>query len=88
MKFFQEIAIFCKRTINIIEAGKCYGCKLIVYDLSNVNEEIIKKIREYKINSVPTIIIDGKIKIIGLPNFAWICDGEFYNYLEKNFSLK
>ncbi len=88
IEIFSGDCYFCKRAINIIEAGKCYGCKLIIYDLNNVNDEIRKKIKEYKINSVPTIIIDKKIKIIGLPNFSWICDDEFYNYLEKNFSIK
>ena len=88
IEIFSGGCYLCQRTIKIIETGKCYGCKMIVYDLNNVNEEIAKKIKEYKINSVPTIIIDGKIKIVGLPSFPWICDNEFYKYLEKNFSIK
>ncbi len=30
--------------------------------------------RDYGVNSVPTTVIDGKIKVVGVPDFPWICE--------------
>ena len=34
-----------------------------------MTEEIKTKIREYSVNAVLTTIIDGKIKVVGIPDF-------------------
>jgi predicted DsbA family dithiol-disulfide isomerase len=31
--------------------------------------------RDYGVKAVPTTIIDGKIKVVGIPDFPWICGG-------------
>ncbi len=43
--------------------------------------------RDYEVTSVPTIIIDGKIRIVGIPNFPWFCSDDFYRVLEKEYPL-
>ena len=52
---------------NDIEVGKCEGCKQIVYDVNNMTEEIKAKMKNYGIEAVPTTIIDGNIKVEGIP---------------------
>ncbi len=38
-----------------------------------MSDDIKKKMKEYGITSVPTTIIDGNIKVVGIPDFPWIC---------------
>ena len=40
-----------------------------------------------KVNSVPTTIIDGKIKVVGIRDFPWICGDELYQKLSKDYPL-
>jgi predicted DsbA family dithiol-disulfide isomerase len=35
-----------------------------------MTDEIKAKMKEYGINAVPTTIIDGKIKAVGIPDFT------------------
>lgn len=94
MKQHHTIEIFsancplCKQITDVIEIGKCEGCKQIVYDVNNVNDEIETKMNSYGVKSVPTTIIDGKIKIVGIPDFPWICSDDLYKKLEKEYPLK
>jgi hypothetical protein len=37
----------------------------------------------YGITSVPTTIIDGSIKVVGIPEFPWICGEDLYLKLKK-----
>jgi hypothetical protein len=94
MKQHHTIEIFsancplCKQITDVIEIGKCKGCKQIVYDVNNTNEEIKTKMINYDVKSIPTTIIDGKIKIVGIPDFLWICSDDLYKKLEKEYPLK
>jgi glutaredoxin 3 len=75
MKQHHTIEIFsancplCKHIIEDIEIGRCEGCMQIVYDLNNITEEIKTKMKNYGIRAVPTTIIDGSIKVEGIPDF-------------------
>ena len=94
MKQHHNIEIFsancplCKHITNDIEIGKCEGCKQIVYDVNNMTEEIKVKMKNYGIKAVPTTIIDGNIKVVGIPDFPWICGDDLYKPLKKEYSLK
>lgn len=46
------------------------------------------KMKEYGIKAVPTIIIDGSIKVVGIPEFPWICGDDLYIKLKKDYPLK
>ena len=75
MKQHHNIEIFsancplCKHITNDIETGKCEGCKQIVYDVNKMTEEIKVKMKNYGIKAVPTTIIDGNIKVEGIPTW-------------------
>ncbi|MEM0481412.1 MAG: thioredoxin family protein [Nitrososphaerota archaeon] len=78
----------CEEARNILEVGKCSGCRLDIYDLAVQYASIREKIREYDIRCVPTIVIDGKIKVEGLPQFTFICSEELYRQLEMNYRFR
>ncbi len=94
MKQHHTIEIFsancplCKHVIDAIEIGKCEGCGMTIYDVNNMTEEIKAKMKNYGIQSVPAVIIDGEIKVVGIPDFPWICGDDLYKKLRKEYPLK
>jgi hypothetical protein len=73
VEIFSANCPLCKHIIEDIEIGRCEGCKQIVYDVNNMGEDIKTKIKHYAVKAIPTTIIDGSIKIEGIPHFPWIC---------------
>jgi hypothetical protein len=88
IEIFSANCPLCKHIIDDIQIGKCEGCNQTVYDINNITDEIKFKMRDYGIKSVPTTIIDSKIKIVGIPDFPWICSEDLYKRLEKDYPLK
>jgi len=43
--------------------------------------------RDSGITAVSTIVIDGRIKVVGKPGFPWFCGDEFYKFLQENYPL-
>jgi hypothetical protein len=66
----------------------CEGCNQIVYDINNMTEEIKVKMKDYGVKAVPTTIIDGSIKVEGVPDFPWICGEDLYTTLKRDYSIK
>jgi Thioredoxin domain len=93
MKQAHTIEIFsagcplCKHITDEIEIGKCKGCNQTIYDVNKMTDEVKRKMREYDITSVPTTIIDGSIRIVGIPDFPWICGDELYQKLKGEYLL-
>jgi hypothetical protein len=58
-----------------------------VCDVDLSDEEVKIKRKFYKITAVPTIVVDGRIKVVGVPDFPLFCGDDFYRFLEKNFPL-
>ena len=87
IEIFSANCHLCKEIIDIIEVGKCEGCKRIVYNINNMSNDVKAKMNNYRINAVPTTIIDGKIKIVGIPDFPWICGDDLYRKLELEYPL-
>ncbi|MGH9964474.1 MAG: hypothetical protein ACRD5E_06570 [Nitrososphaeraceae archaeon] len=48
------------------EIEKCEGCQKIVYDVNNMTEELKIKMKDYGVKAVPTTVVDGNIKVIGI----------------------
>ena len=48
----------CDETVKLVNELSCPNCDVIVY---NLKEEGIEKAREYGINSVPTVVVNGRI---------------------------
>lgn len=72
----------------MVEVGKCASCILIERDLSAPSAEALRLVTEYGIRSVPSIVIDGRIKVEGKPDFLWMCGDAFYERLERDFPLR
>jgi hypothetical protein len=53
-----------------------------------MTEEIKVKMRDYDIKAVSTTIIDGNIKVVGVPDFPWICGDDLYTILKRDYSIK
>ena len=68
IEVFSASCPLCNKVVDEIEAGKCAGCQLIVHNLS----ESLELARNYSVRVVPTIIIDGEIKIEGQPDIPFV----------------
>ncbi len=88
IEVFSSGCPLCRETIEMVEFGKCRDCKMIIHDVVNPSQETREKMRMYNVNAVPTIVIDGVIKVVGVPDFPWICGDEFYKMLRERFPLK
>ncbi|MDH5402783.1 MAG: thioredoxin family protein [Candidatus Heimdallarchaeota archaeon] len=89
-RYIQIFSDGCKECIDHIrnvEIGKCAGCNLDVFFINEKTNTIKNKIRMYKISIHPTTIIDDVIKVEGVPNFYWLCGGEFFDKLKKEYPL-
>lgn len=88
IEIFSSGCPLCRYVSDVVEVGKCRGCTQIVLDVNQATEEVEAKMREYGVNAVPTIVIDGEIKITGIPSFPWICDDDLYRRLREEYPLK
>jgi glutaredoxin 3 len=93
MKQHHTIEIFsancplCRHVREDIQIGKCQGCNQTVYNVNDMRDDIKRKMREYGITSVPTTIIDGSIKVVGIPDFPWICGDDLFLKLKRKYPL-
>jgi protein-disulfide isomerase len=94
MKQHHTIEIFsagcplCRHIIDDIQIGKCQGCSQTVYDINKMTDEVKRKMNDYGITSVPTTVIDSSIKVVGIPDFPWICGEHLYKKLKREYPLK
>jgi glutaredoxin len=75
----------CKEAVEMVEVGKCKDCKMETLNVDDPRNR--RLVQRYSINAVPSIVIDGKIKVVGVPDFPWFCGDEFYAKLEKEYPL-
>ena len=61
---------------------------MTIYDVNQMTEEIKVKMKDYDVKAVPTTVIDGKIKVVGIPDFPWICGEDLYKKLREEYSIK
>lgn len=67
--------------------GKCAKCVMEVHDLNSGSAKVRLRAGQFNIKAAPSIIIDEKIKIEGVPGFGFMCSEPFYQWLEANFSM-
>ena len=60
---------------------------MIVHNVDDPSPIVEERMRAYGIRSVPTIVIDSKEKVVGVPDFQWFCSEEFYRFLEEKYPL-
>lgn len=87
IEIFSAGCPLCKHVSDVIEVGRCRGCTQIVHDVRAPAPEVGAKMSAYGVNAVPTIVIDGEIRIAGVPEFPWVCDDELYARLRKEYPL-
>jgi tRNA U54 and U55 pseudouridine synthase Pus10 len=88
IEIFSGGCPLCKHITDEIEIGKCKGCSQTIYDVNKMTEQIKVKMKEYSVTSVPTTVIDGKIKVVGMPDFPWICGEDLYLKLKKEYPFR
>jgi hypothetical protein len=59
-----------------------------VSDVNNMTEEIKMKMKDYGVKAVPTTIIDGNIKVVGIPDFPCMCGDDLYIKLKKEYGFR
>ena len=64
MKHKRKIEVFtagcplCDKAVKLVKSLACESCQVTVYDL---RKQGIQKARRYRVTSVPTVVINGKI---------------------------
>jgi hypothetical protein len=53
-----------------------------------MTNDIRRKMKEYDVTSVPTTIIDDNIKVVGIPDFPWICGEDLYLKLKREYPFR
>jgi hypothetical protein len=52
-----------------------------------MTDKIRQKMKNYDVTAVPATVIDGEIKIVGIPKFPWICGDDLYKKLKAEYSM-
>jgi len=53
-----------------------------------MDERLKQIMKQYGVTSVPTVVIDGSIKVVGIPDFPWICGDDLYRFLKEKYRLE
>ena len=88
IEIFSANCPLCKHVTDAIQIGKCGGCKQTVYDVNHMIEDVKSKMKKYGVQAVPTAVIDGEIKVVGIPDFPWICGDELYTKLKRKYHIQ
>jgi len=83
IEVFSANCPLCNKIVDEIEAGMCTGCQLIVYSVTEKPDLA----RDYGVRVVPTVIIDGEVKIEGRPDIPFVCSDETYAHLKERYPL-
>lgn len=83
---FEIFSANCPLCKNI-EIMKNQGCTQVIHDVHNTDVETKTKMKKYGIKTVPTIVIDGKYKVEGVPDFPMRCGDELFKRLEKDYRI-
>lgn len=77
----------CREVLTAVEVGKCASCTLVERNLSRDFASHENAVQRYGIRSVPTVVIDGQIRVEGKPDFPWVCGDEFFAFLRRHHPL-
>ncbi len=58
VEIFIAGCFLCDEAVKIVRDSACSDCEIEVYDLHKKGTE---KAKEYGVNCVPTVVVDGKI---------------------------
>ena len=60
----------CKETLSLLRQEACSECEIIERRCSG--DECCEPAKGYGIKAVPTVVVDGKIRLVGKPSFAQV----------------
>jgi len=84
---FDIFTVDCPLCKNI-EILKNPECTQKIYDVNQMDKETQEKMKKYGINAVPTIVVDGKYKVVGVPDFPMRCNDDLFKRLEKDYRIQ
>ena len=58
VEVFTANCPICSETVKLVKELSCSSCDVTIYDL---RKNGVEKANEYGINSVPTVVVNGKI---------------------------
>ena len=87
IEIFSSNCPLCRQVIGDIEMGKCQGCEQIIYNINSMTEGLKTKMKVYGVKAVPTTVIDGSIKVVGISDFPWVCGDDLYERLKDDYSF-
>lgn len=87
IEVFTADCPLCRTALAIVESGKCASCLLEERNLALDPEAHKGRVEQYKVRVLPTVVVDGKIKVEGMPDFPWVCGDDFYAMLEQRYLL-
>lgn len=88
IEIFSADCPLCKHVIDTVSVGKCADCNMIIHDTNKMDDKLKQAMKQYGVTSVPTVVIDGSVKVVGIPDFPWICGDDLYKFLKQRYKLK
>lgn len=85
LELFSGGCPLCHSFRREIEAGKCGPCVLEVVDTRDPASH--GAMEEYGVRVVPTLVVDGRIRVEGALDVPWVCDDDFYAMLAREHSI-
>ena len=66
--FYSEMCPYCPAAIKLVHEVNAKFSDIIVEEVNTSTSEGMAKTEKYQIFSVPTIVINGKVAFVGVPN--------------------
>jgi glutaredoxin len=51
----------CDETVKMVQDLACESCEISIYNLQSKTPEYLEKAKSYGVNSVPTVVVNGKV---------------------------
>ena len=87
IEVFTDDGPVCREVLDMIEVGKCGKCELVERNLVREPEAHREAAARYGVRVLPTIVVDGRFKVEGKPDFPWVCSDELLRRLEERYPL-
>ena len=85
LEFFSAGCPLCVSFQQEVEVGKCGPCEMRAVDVrAPASRELMQK---YGVRVVPTLVIDGEVKVEGRLNEPWMSGDEFYAKLKAKYPV-
>ena len=88
IEVFTDDSPACREALDLIEIGKCGKCELVERNLAREPEQHREAAARYGVRVLPTIVVDGRFKVEGSPDFPWVCSDELLRLLEEHYSIR